>query len=122
WSHPQQSTSPLVSRAHPCTAPTAMALDDPDGRETGVGRRLGVVEWLPSWPDELSPQQSTSPVASRAHVKPEPAPTCTAKPDSLTLMGDGLGFVVPFPSSPEELSPQHHTEPSARSAQVCPRS
>src|SRR5215470_6643454 len=73
-------------------------------------------EPLPSWPSELSPQQSTSPLTS-AHACCWPTAGCAVAASDFTATGARRVAVVPSPSWPNKLLPQQDA-PAVVCAQV----
>ncbi len=83
-----------------------------------MGLVLGDMVPLPSWPNELSPQQRSVPSRKRAQVWALPAAVCTASASPVTWVGLGRLVVLPSPSCPEEFCPQHDRVPSLSLAQL----
>jgi hypothetical protein len=85
---------------------------------TATGVLLVVVVPFPNFPKPLSPQQSTPPVASSAHVWLCLAVMAVAFVMPLTATGAPvLPVVVPFPNCPEVFKPQQSTPPPAKQKQ-----
>src|SRR5438445_5951744 len=76
---------------------------------TPVGLELSSVLALPSWPEELFPQQSAPPPSIRAQLWASPAARAVTParsplpPTAATATGVELLVVLPLPSWPEEL-------------------
>jgi hypothetical protein len=88
---PQQSTAPLVVRAHAKRTPatTCAASSTP---ATSTGSRLSKVEVPPSWPLVPEPQQRTRPLFIRAQVKLSPVAS-----SSVSVAGGTRGVAPPLP-------------------------
>src|ERR1700691_3278472 len=113
---PQQSMPPPESNAHGATSPVLIAVASlMPLTATGVALFSSVPS--PSTdPSKFSPQQSTPPVASSAHIEtpPAPPPIAIALVIPLILLGVGLFSLLPSTNAPS----QHSTLPSASKAHV----
>jgi hypothetical protein len=73
-----------------------------------TGTLLAVFVPLPSWPEELAPQQYTVPVVVSAQEELVPLAIALNETPAgmVTATGASLAVVVPLPSWPEEFAPQ----------------
>ena len=87
---------------------------------TGAGNGRTPFAWpIPSWPDELSPQHQTAPVAVSAQLWSKcEAMALTPLVSPGTSTGVKLSVVELLPSWPYSLLPQHFTPPVVVSAQL----
>src|SRR5581483_2680660 len=104
---PQHHTVPSYFSAQEKYSPAAM-LTTLSRPFTGVGcSRSGAFVPSPIWPESFTPQQSTPPPTSSAHVWSRLPATCQTCGTFFTAIGTFVPNFVPSPSSPSALFPQH---------------
>ena len=75
--------------------------------DTVAGTLLLVVELLPSWPEEFSPQQYAVPALVSPHAEAPPTVTAGSASEPETATGVACAVaVVPLPSWPLPPAPQ----------------